>query len=258
MRLYALRELLKGFSWVLFSFGEVLAVAEVYRPEKWSKTEYKNRFGELIASYCEEVRASFGYDVYGIAELKKDTQQTYYSALSYIYSHTFEADNYILKDHENYYKISSKQLYSSNYNAYNYNVLSDILDVFIFYCDLLNKIPDQKGFILITGLNYQTLNRWIHKYKNQSINNINNNHSVLDSSVNSLNILCSDIVLKLLLDKKSSLEARAYDGKTNPTGAAIVLNNEFYNVQTVQDDSSSQQRLEGGELAGLLADIKSE
>lgn len=232
-------------------------MADTFKPSQWVKNEYSARVGELIAEFCQVYQSSLSLERFTLEDLKKEPQSTFYAAIRYVYSNTFEQDNSILKDTKNYYKTSINQYTSSNYNAYDYEILDDILDVLINYCELLNKIPDQKSYSLITGINRVTLYRWVNKYKYSSINNNINNSVSIDNN-NSLNTLCSNLIIKLLIDKKESLEARAYDGKTNPTGAAIVLNNEFYNVQTVQDDSQNQQRLEANDLAGLLADIKSE
>lgn len=224
---------------------------DTFRPSEWVKSEYKSIVGELLAEFCENFRASYGFEEFGVQELRKETQQTFYSALRYINGKTFANDNYILKDHKHYYKASKSQAYSSNYNAYDYEILSDVLDVYIEYADLLNKIPDQKGYSIITGINIGTIYHWIAKYKDNNINNYNDNG-------NGFNNLCNNLIIKLLLDKKSTLEARAFDGKMNPTGAAIVLNNEFYNVQTVRNETDQDKMIGASELAGLLEDIKSD
>lgn len=224
---------------------------DVFKPSEWVKADYKSRVGELLAEFCEQYKCSYGYEEFDIKDLQKESQQIFYSALRYIHSKTFAKDNYILKDHKHYYRASKSQLYSSNYNAYDYEILSDILDIYTEYADLLNKIPDQKGYSLITGINIGTIYNWISKYKKNNINNGNN-------FSNGLNQLCSDLIIKLLLDKKSTLEARAFDGKINPTGAAIVLNNEFYNVQQSSSEQDPDKMIAASDLAGLLEDIKTD
>lgn len=232
----------------LFGGGFLVEVEnDFFCPDVWNKKEYENRCGELIAQFCQEFMLSLGLEKYNLDDLRKDTQSAFYAALKYVHEHTFEHNNYILKNHAYREQTNNKKYQYTTGSNYNYDVISDIADIYINYCSLLNKIPDQQGFIFLTGISYQTFNTWMHILDNNINDNSNNNIYSDGNSKESLNKKKYEIISKIKTSKRAYLEARTTDGKQNPVGCIAILNNEFYNVQTAQKDS--------GERVNLLAEL---
>ena len=73
-----------------------------------------------------------------IKDFKSVTQSVWNSALRYVYDHVFKPNPSILKSHTNI-SITGNDI-PSNYNAYNYNLLNDICDYYIYnMCMRYNK-----------------------------------------------------------------------------------------------------------------------
>ena len=85
----------------------------------------------------------------GIEDYKQVGQSVWNAALRYIYSHVFKPNPDILKSHTN---ISvSDNIIPSNYNAYNYDLVNEVCDYYIYnMCMRYNKEVSILGFT--TGL----------------------------------------------------------------------------------------------------------
>jgi hypothetical protein len=118
---------------------------------------------------------------------------------------------------------------------YNYNIINQLLDYYIYLCSINNKEISIMGFSKLTGIDTDTINSW------------GNNENKLSSS-------CSVIYKKLSQMREESLSNKLADGKQNPVGVIAMLNRHYGWASPYTADSNRQKSsLTAAELPKLGA-----
>lgn len=168
----------------------------------------------------------------GIEDLKQVPQSVWNSALRYIYTHVFKPNPSILKSHVNI-NITGNNI-PSNCNAYNYDLLNDICDYYIYnMCMRYNKEVSILGFITLTGIDQSIIYDW-------------------GNNVNKLSSTASNIYKKLNQMREESLSNKLADGKQNPVGVIAMLNRHYgWASPYTADSTRHKQSLTAQELPKL-------
>jgi hypothetical protein len=174
-----------------------------------------------------------------IEDMRTQSQSVWNSALRYIYKHVFA--NGILKQTENIdnpnYNIST------TYNAYNYKLVLDVLDIYIFdMCMRYDKEVSILGFSTLTGIAESA----IHEWGNGGLK---------------LSPISQEIYKKLYYYREESLSNKLVTGKQNPVGVLGVLNRHYsWNLPGVSKERTSERALTAAELPklGEIKQIESE
>ena len=190
---------------------------------------FENDIDMYLHLFCEEQN---------INNLKTESQSVWTACLIYIQRHVF-TDKEKLKQKENIYINGSNV--PSNYNTYNYELLNDIADYYIYLCNLYDKECSIYGFSKLTKIPYTLIMEWGNNYKN---------------SVR-LSNLSSDIYKKLTSEREQSLIAKLVSMK-HPTAMAIILNKDYgYNLPGVSKESTPKRSLTAADLPKLGAKYES-
>lgn len=160
-------------------------------------------------------------DEQGIEDLRTVPQSVWNACLMYIQRHVFK-DKSLLKQGNNIY--NSNSIMDSNYNMYNYDLVNDILDYYIYLCNLYNKEVSIIGFSKLTNIDDETINLWG-----------NDNNKLSSKSFG--------IYKKLCQMREESLSNKLVDGKQNPVGTIAVLNRQFGWASPYTSDSNRQKRV---------------
>ena len=142
-----------------------------------------------------------------IDDLKTQPQAVWNGCLRYIYRHVFKDKNKLLKQHANY-DLDNNYI-STNCNMYNYDLLLDIVDYYIYdMCMVYNKEVSILGFVTLTGIDESIIYDW-------------------GNNVNKLSSSSSKIYQKLTAMREESLSNKLADGKQNPVGVLAILNRHY-------------------------------
>lgn len=173
----------------------------------------------------------------GIEDYRQVGQSIWNSALRHVYTNVFKPNKYMLKSHNNV-NIPGNNI-PSNCNAYNYELLNDIVDYYIYnMCMRYNKEVSILGFSTLTGIDQEVIHSW----------NIDNNYG----SGNKLSSLGYKIYKKLSSMREESLSNKLADGKQNPVGVIAMLNRHYGWASPYTSDSNRQkQSLTAAELPKL-------
>lgn len=161
-------------------------------------------------------------DEQGIEDLRAVPQSVWNGALRYIYRHTFKSNPEVLKDRK-LYNVDNNNILS-NCNMYNYQIVNDIADYYIYLCQIYNKEISIIGFSNLTGIDTENIYNW------------SNNENKLSS-------LGFDIYKKLCQMREESLSNKLVDGKQNPVGTIAVLNRQFGWASPYTSDANRQKRV---------------
>lgn len=169
-----------------------------------------------------------------IEDLRTVPQSVWNGALRYIYNHVFKHNSGVLKSHNNI--VNNNNIMDSNYNMYNYSLLLDIADYYIYsMCMVYNKEVSIIGFETLTGVSQENIYNW----------------------ANDSNKLSSEgfkIYKKLTQMREESLSNKLVDGKQNPVGTIAVLNRQFGWASPYTSDANRQKSsLTAAELPKLGA-----
>lgn len=168
-------------------------------------------------------------DEQGIEDLRSIPQSVWNSCLMYIQRHVF-SDRDILKERNNIY--NNNGIMDSNYNMYNYDLLLNILDYYIYICGLYNKEVSSIGFSKLTGITNEIISMW-------------------GSSNNKLSTKSFEVYKKLSEAREESLSNKLADGKQNPVGVLAILNRHYqWNLPGVSRENAKQS-LTAAELPKL-------
>ena len=149
----------------------------------------KNRVEEAIQDFC---------DRYDIKDLKSESQNVFNGLLRYIYEHVFQVTSKLKHDNR------SKTLIDLNH----IDIILDILDYYIYLCDVYCKASSIQGFTTFTGIDHTILYDW-------------------SSGVNrKLNSKYSTIIKRLDAERERTLSDLLVSGKRQPVGIIAVLNHE--------------------------------
>lgn len=184
-------------------------------------------FENDIDAYLQEFQ-----EVQGIEDLRTAPQSVWNACLMYIQRHAF-SNRDSLKQSSNVYNPSS--IMDSNYNMYNYDTVNDILDYYIYICNLYNKEVSIIGFSKLTGISDETINTW-------------------GNDSNKLSSKSFGIYKKICQMREESLSNKLVDGKQNPVGTIAVLNRQFgWASPYVSDSNRQKSSLPAAELPKLGA-----
>lgn len=160
-------------------------------------------------------------DEQNIEDLRTVPQSVWNGALRYVYNHVFKPNPNILKCHDNY-NINNNNI-PSNCNMYNYDLLLEIADYYIYsMCMVNNKEVSILGFITLTGIDESIVYDW-------------------GNNVNKLSTTASKIYKKLTQMREESLSNKLADGKQNPVGVIAMLNRHYGWASPYTSDSNKQK-----------------
>ena len=182
---------------------------------------FENDIQLYLSMFCEEN---------GIEDMKKESQSVWNGALRYIRRHVFNNKDVLKsKDNINIYNNNIP----STFNAYNYDTVNNICDIYIDLCFINDKEVSIIGFSNLTGIDNETINIW------------GNNDNKLSS-------LSFGIYKKLSQFREESLSNKLVTGNKNPVGVIAVLNRQYGWASPYTSDSNRQkQALSAAELPKL-------
>lgn len=183
---------------------------------------FDNDIDLYLKMFCEE---------YNIPDLRKEPQSVWNACLMYIQKHVFN-DRDKLKD-----KTVIDHVYiPTTYNRYNYNLLNNICDHYIYLCGLYNKEISINGFSKLTKINTGIIEEWGYNY--------NGTVKLSEGGTN--------IYKKLMKEREESLSNKLADGKQNPVGVIAILNKHYgWNMPGVSREAAKPQALPASELPKL-------
>ena len=168
----------------------------------------------------------------GIEDLKTAPQTVWNACLMYIQRHVFPNRD-ILKQHNNIY--INNTITPTNCNSYNYDLLNQLCDYYIYITALNDKECSIYGYSKLINLPYQTIMEWGNNY---------NNRDRLSTS-------SAEIYKKLTNEREQSLVAKLVSMK-HPTAMAIILNKEYnYNLPGVSKENTADKALTVSQLPKL-------
>lgn len=168
----------------------------------------------------------------GIKDLRTCSQSVWNAALMFIQRHVFNNKS-MLKEQNNIY--TDNTLMNTNCNSYNYDLLNDIVDYYIYITALYDKECSIYGFSKLVNIAYQLIQEWGHNYNNS----------------NRLSSKSCDIYKKLTDAREQSLIAKLVSMK-HPTAMAIILNKDYgYNLPGVSKETANKSSLPAAELPKL-------
>lgn len=165
-----------------------------------------------------------------IEDMRAQSQSVWNSALRYIYKHVF--DNDVLKQKNNIDNPNSSM--QSNYNAYDYKKVLEVLDIYIFdMCMRYDKEVSIIGFSTLTGIAESA----IHEWGNGGLK---------------LSPISQEVYKKLYYYREESLSNKLVTGKQNPVGVLGVLNRHYaWNLPGVSKERTNERALTAAELPKL-------
>ena len=172
---------------------------------------FANDIELYLSMFCEEQN---------IEDLRKESQAVWNGALRYIRRKVFPNKD-ILKSKTNI-NIYNNNI-PSNFNAYNYDLVNDICDIYIDLCFVYDKEISIMGFIIQDwGVNERLSKTSIEIYK------------------------------KLIAFREESLSSKLATGSKNPVGILAILNRHYqWNMPGVTRETSKRKSLGAAELPKL-------
>lgn len=165
-----------------------------------------------------------------IEDLRAVPQSVWNAALMYIQRHAF-SNRDLLKQGSNIY--TDNTIMETNCNSYNYDILDDIVNYYIYICNTNNKEISLMGFSKLTGIDIDTISLW-------------------GNDSNRLSSKSLGIYKKLMQEREESLSNKLADGKQNPVGVIAMLNRHYGWASPYTSDSNRQkQSLPAAELPQL-------
>ena len=171
---------------------------------------FENDIQLYLSMFCEEN---------GIEDMTKEPQSRWNACLTYIQRHVFNNKD-LLKQINNIY--NSNSIMDSNYNMYNYDLLYNILEYYIYLCNMYNKEISSMGYSKLVGISNEIISMW---------GNDNNKLSSKSLKKNK----------KLNQEREESLSNKLADGKQNPVGVIAILNRQYGWASPYTSDSNRQK-----------------
>lgn len=155
-----------------------------------------------------------------IKDLTKASQSVWNAALMYVHRHVFKNREYF-RNTENLPANSAAP--SSTYYIYNYDLVNDVCDYYIYLCMKHEKEISILGFSNLTGIPDSTIYDWGYNPQRQ------------------LSRVGSDICKKLQKYNEESLENKLASGKGNQIGVIAILNRRHGWASPYVADSNRQR-----------------
>lgn len=182
---------------------------------------FENDIDLYLKLFCEEQN---------IEDLKAESQSVWNAALMYVKRHVFSTPD-ILKSNSNI--VNNNSIMDSNYNQYNYDLVDNVCDYYIYLCMRYDKEVSAIGFSLLTGIDRYTIATW-------------------RDGQNKLSTKSLDIGKKIYDYREESLSNKLVTGKQNPVGVLGVLNRHYaWNLPGVSKERTSERALTASELPKL-------
>lgn len=172
---------------------------------------FENDIQLYLSMFCEENR---------IEDMTKEPQSRWNACLTYIQRHVFSNKD-LLKQSNNIY--NSNSIMDSNYNMYNYELLYNILEYYIYLCNMYNKEISSMGYSKLIGISNEIISMWG-----------NDNNKLSSKSF--------EIYKKLNQEREESLSNKLADGKQNPVGVIAILNRQYGWASPYTSDSNRQKQ----------------
>lgn len=172
---------------------------------------FENDIQLYLSMFCEEN---------GIEDMTKEPQSRWNACLTYIQRHVFNNKD-LLKEPNNIYNPNS--IMDSNYNMYNYDLLYNILEYYIYMCNMYNKEVSSMGYSKLIGISNEIISMW-------------------GNDNNKLSSRSFEIYKKLNQEREESLSNKLADGKQNPVGVIAILNRQYGWASPYTSDSNKQRK----------------
>ena len=167
----------------------------------------------------------------GIEDMTKEPQSRWNACLTYIQRHVF-SNRDLLKQSNNIY--NSNSIMDSNYNMYNYDLLYNILEYYVYICNMYNKEVSSMGYSKLVGISNEIISMW-------------------GNDNNKLSSRSFEIYKKLNQEREESLSNKLADGKQNPVGVIAILNRQYGWASPYTSDSNKQRKsISAEEIRQLL------
>lgn len=179
-----------------------------------------------------------------IEDLKKESQTVWSGCLMYICKNVFKKKVNPLKDSNLYsFDAPNNPINRTNYNKYNIDKVSELLNLYIYLCALYDKAITVLDFCKLSGIDSDTIYTWGKEGQGTEAGSKG-----------------YDIFKKLTKEREESLSNRLISGRTNPVGTIAVLNH--YHGWSQQNAQTEPSRLTkrtaeqiatayGGEVAAI-------
>ena len=195
-------------------------------------TVYADKIDELLHEfYMRFIPEADKADPDKIEQYITDSPQNRYNAaLMYICNALFK-DRKILKVSP-YMKTANTTIFTNN-NKYNYELLSWLCDLYIYYCSIYDKVVSLNGYSYLTGININTILGWNddHKYRVSTDGN--------------------SIYKRLFTASEQSL-AGMLTGRKNPVGVLGILNHvHAWSMPGVSHETVNKRSITAAELPKL-------
>lgn len=191
---------------------------------------FENDLDKYLHLFCSEN---------DIDDMKKESQSVWNSCLRYIYKNVFKGKD-LLKD-KTLYNINNNCIMNSTYNSYNYDVVLNLLDIYVYdMCLKYDKEVSILGFSTLSGIDDSTIYNW------------GNNKGNSDK----LSARGFDIYKKLNQYREESLSNKLATGNKNPVGILAILNRHYqWNLPGVSKEAASKSNLTLEDMAGRIAEL---
>lgn len=155
-----------------------------------------------------------------IVDMRSMPQSVWNGCLMYVRKNVFPKGSNRLKDH-NIYNIDNNNIHS-NFNKYNYNLVNDVLDIYIYLCTIYDKEVSIIGFSNLTGIDTELIHIW------------------KEDKPGSLSF---NVYKKLHAFREESLSNKLATGAKNPVGILAILNRHYaWNLPGVSRENDNQKR----------------
>jgi hypothetical protein len=183
---------------------------------------FENDIDQALHMFCESHKPP-------IQDLRKEPQSVWNACLMYIKKHVFNIPG-MLKAKENT-NIDNNSIMASTFNAYDYDLVGDIIDYYIYLCMMYDKEISFIGFSSMTGIPDSVLRDW-------------------QTEGNRLDRKSSAISKKLAKFHEESLRNKQL--KNEKIGPTVLLNHDCgYNMPGVSREAASKPTLTADQLPKL-------
>lgn len=184
-----------------------------------SSLEYMNEIEKSLEKYCAEN---------DVEDLKTAPQSIFVAGLMYTQRRVFPNKD-ALKEQR------LEQTYKQAVNAFNYELLSTIADIYIYLCYKYDKIINPNGFSKLTGIDFVLISSW-------------------GNPDNRLSASSFAIYQKIIAERQESLSNKLTAAKGNPVGILAILNHfHSWNLPGVSREIAPRRALTAEELPKLGA-----
>jgi hypothetical protein len=147
----------------------------------------------------------------------------------YVCRHLFKGTNNLKSKRK--FDIDGNAI-QSTCNAYDIDIINNVLDYYIYLCALFNKEVSIIGFSYLTDINPDTIYDW-------------------GNNINKLSTSGCEVYKKLHQKREESLSNKLADGKQNPVGVIAMLNRHYGWASPYTSDARKQQALTDENLPRL-------